>query len=855
MIDADRGRETKEGVPAAHDRGQHRVEVGPVVVETARRIRPLHQEPFDTLPPHPSPLDQPGRGEHDPLLCQGLRVGRHRTRTDPADFRVVGPAGDVPEAPSVEVNRRHQGDVRQVRAPERRMVGDDDVALPHPESFDQAANAQAHGAEMNGDMRCVDHQPALGVEQGAGKILPFLDVGRDRRPLQHRAHFLGDAPETTAHQLQFDGLGTDGRLVSTRPTRRAGLFQENASVSGAPGGPPWTDDDHTVSLLDQQRPLERLPAAGFPFVDQSDLDPPAVEETPPGLRRAPVSGVLSHLPHRCGVTPAPNDDPGRHDFDLPAFRQVRENLPVPSFEPAGDLLRRTGFDLDHGVLPDVSDLDDPPNGIDAITVTAALRSLLGQFSPRPIFEFPQHGVETIGDFGQRAQDLPLGEPFQHRMSQTDGTEKTGVGRNQHTLDAQQIRHPAGVLPPGASEGDQREACGIDALANGDAADGVGHPLVGDLQQSFEQFLPAGNPPAVRTEVPGDLRQPFLGPGDVDRDRESFGRKPAEKDVDVGDRQGASRPVAGGTGPGPGAFGADDQPAVFDTADRAPAGGNGLDRQGRGAQFDPTDGVFENVGIVPVETGNVGARTSHVEGDDPIEARAAACRRGADNAARWPAEQTVLGAERPRPHQPPGAGHHVERRAPGPKAFFDGAEIPADHRSQVGVDDGRRRPTQQSEERTDVARSGNGRHPFFPQNRFQPLFVDGVDVPVQQGDRGAPKALRIQSPGCGPNGGFVEILEYLPVRAESTADTDGLLGERTGPDDVETEEIGPLLGADFENVLEPFGDEQGRSGAASFEKGVGAPGRRQSHLDGWKRRPPRGSRDQPGSQQRRLFPGA
>ena len=86
------------------------------------------------------------------------------------------------------------------------MIGHHDIARPQGAVVDEFAHAQTHGAEVDGDVRRVDDQPALGVEQSAGEILALLDVGRDGRSLEHLAHLSGDAGESVAHEFEFHRL-------------------------------------------------------------------------------------------------------------------------------------------------------------------------------------------------------------------------------------------------------------------------------------------------------------------------------------------------------------------------------------------------------------------------------------------------------------------------------------------------------------------------------------------------------------------------------------------------------------------------------------------------------------------------
>ena len=60
---------------------------------------------------------------------------------------------------------------------------------------------------MDGDVRGVDEEPAGGVEDGAGVIEAFLDVGGDGGAAEQFAHGVGDALETGAEQFGSGGFG------------------------------------------------------------------------------------------------------------------------------------------------------------------------------------------------------------------------------------------------------------------------------------------------------------------------------------------------------------------------------------------------------------------------------------------------------------------------------------------------------------------------------------------------------------------------------------------------------------------------------------------------------------------------
>ena len=101
-------------------------------------------------------------------------------------------------------HRADHGDVRQMRAAVAGVVGDDHVAGAKLLAKRNRAHTQAKGPEMHRNVRRVDDELAVGVEQRAGVVEPFLHVGRDGGALQQLAHLLDDRGEPIREQFQLD---------------------------------------------------------------------------------------------------------------------------------------------------------------------------------------------------------------------------------------------------------------------------------------------------------------------------------------------------------------------------------------------------------------------------------------------------------------------------------------------------------------------------------------------------------------------------------------------------------------------------------------------------------------------------
>ena len=187
------------------------------------------------------------------------------------------------------------------------------------------------------------------------------------------------------------------------------------------------------------------------------------------------------------------------------------------------------------------------------------------------------------------------------MAEPEGAEQTGVGGENDFLHAQQLGQPAGVLATSAAKGNQRKTGRIDALANRDVADGLGHAFVGDPQQTLEDLLVAARSATGRLQLSPELVEPGLRRVKIDGDRESLRDQPSEEQIDVGQRQRSAGAIACRARHRAGALRSDRQPPLLHPADRAAAGGHRLDGQRRHGQLHRADLVREDVLEVAVES--------------------------------------------------------------------------------------------------------------------------------------------------------------------------------------------------------------------------------------------------------------
>ena len=116
--------------------------------------------------------------------------------------------GVIVIVPVVKVGRGDQGNVGQVRPAQIRVVEDDNISRLQPlrEGLQGGLDRRGHCPQMHGLVRGLGHHFGGGVEQGAGKILPFFHIGGVAGALQGNAHLLGYGDEHILEHFQADGV-------------------------------------------------------------------------------------------------------------------------------------------------------------------------------------------------------------------------------------------------------------------------------------------------------------------------------------------------------------------------------------------------------------------------------------------------------------------------------------------------------------------------------------------------------------------------------------------------------------------------------------------------------------------------
>ena len=150
---------------------------------------------------------------------------------------MVGSVGDVSEEiPRPIVNRGDDRDVGQVRPAKARMIGNDDVTGFKGQGRRDFSDAKSEGTEMNGHVRSVGREEAIGVKQSAGEVEALLDVGRKGGALKASPHFLDKRKETIGKQFA-SGNSSEVGGIWLRHFAHGNLFEQKAATIPYPSTP------------------------------------------------------------------------------------------------------------------------------------------------------------------------------------------------------------------------------------------------------------------------------------------------------------------------------------------------------------------------------------------------------------------------------------------------------------------------------------------------------------------------------------------------------------------------------------------------------------------------------------------
>ena len=442
-------------------------------------------------------------------------------------------------------------------------------------------------------------------------------------------------------------------------------------------------------------------------------------------------------------------------------------------------------------------------------------------------------------------DGALPEGAQVRDSHPVSRQHAGERMDQYRVDAERIGDLTGMLAGRAAEARQRESRHVVTALHGNLLDGVRHAFHGDAQEPGRERLGRdtlaarlGKAFGERRELAGRARgvDRFVGVR-PERGREEVGLNPAEKDVRVGYGQRAAVAVAGGARERAGRFGADLQPPGREPEDRAAAGRDRVDAHHRRRDAYAGDDGRRCPFVAFVEQRDVGRGPAHVEADDPGIARGGCRRRHADDAAGRARKHAVLAAEMLRLDQAAMALHEEYRRVA--ETLFQSRrqriDVAFEHRREVGVDERGIAARHDLHERTDPMRHRDLAEADAFGDLGNPSFMPGKRVAVQEHDGDAVESRLAGGLKIRRDSVLVERHDDFAVGGEAFVGLDDAAVEHFRQLDVEREDVGPLLRADPDRVLQARRRDEHRRFAAPLEQRVRADRRAHPDRDGGVRR--------------------
>ena len=221
-------------------------QVGQVVFYAAAGIRAGGEQLPQLAEAFPARVEQLEIANHHPFFAQAVRLRRHRTGADAADFGMVGPGGGEKHQPSraLVVHGCDHRQVRQVGAAAVRVVGQEHIAGADGRVVAQnGLHRLAHRAQVDRDVRRVDHQLPPGGKQRAAIVQALLHVHAACRLPQRDAHLLGDGRKATMEHFQqhrvrlFGGVAGRPALGRRRGATFRGLLQQEIPVGKQLGLP------------------------------------------------------------------------------------------------------------------------------------------------------------------------------------------------------------------------------------------------------------------------------------------------------------------------------------------------------------------------------------------------------------------------------------------------------------------------------------------------------------------------------------------------------------------------------------------------------------------------------------------
>ena len=466
-------------------------------------------------------------------------------------------------------------------------------------------------------------------------------------------------------------------------------------------------------------------------------------------------------------------------------------------------------------------------------------ALLGHLVARLGDDGRERRLGCLG-LGDRFGELELADAADVGQPHAEGREHAGIGVDIDALHPQHVGDLAGVLAAGAAEAVHGVLGDVIAALDADLLDRVGHVLDRDAQEALGQILGAHLRVAgLLGDAGGHILE--LRPGGVDvqrlvalgaEDRRKLvGLDLAQHHVAVGHRQRAAAAIAGRAGVGAGAFGADLHPALRVGQDRAAACRDGMDAHHRRAHPHARDLGLEGPLIGACVVADIGRGPAHVEADQLVEAGGLGGAHHADDAAGGAREDRVLALEQRSVGQAAIRLHEHQRLAAAPRRaqrVADLLDIAAQDRRQVGVDHRGVAARDQLDQRADLVAERDLSEARLARHLADLLLVVLVAVAVHQrhGDRAIAFGMSLRQRLA--HRLDVHRRNDVAVRVQPFLDLDHVFIEQLGQNDVQVEQLRPVLVADPQQVAHALGDEQHRPVALALQQRVGGDGR--AHLD-------------------------
>ena len=606
---------------------------------------------------------------------------------------------------TVQVHRRDDGDVGQVRAAVIRVVQHVHVARVHGATVavDDGADALAHAAQMHRHVRRVGDQVAGGVEQRARKVQPLLDVDRVRGVLQLQPHLFGNGHEQVVEHFQQHriDLGAGGKALGAR----CGALEQQVVQRRHLRAPAGLQHGGGVALGDDGRAFDRVARPQVLAHDQRGVVPGALSVQTAGVH---AHGVAARSGARrvqrslgFGGRIARHHGLDRHGLDDQrlALHQKGKALAVRRLEGLRDGLHRQRVG---GIARGLEGHDQGRVGAGVTHVQPPVH--LHRASARParlqgVACLVRQSVQRRAQRrdvagGQRQLQRLLAHQVLVGQAHAVGRQHAGQRVHQHAVHAQRIGHRAGVLAAGAAKALQRVARHVVAARHADLLDGAGHLLHGDLDEAVRHVLgrAAGGLRHLGKAGANHLGIQRLVGVVAKHLGEVRGLQLARHHVGVRQRQRPAAAVAGGPGVGAGAVGPHAKARAVKAQDRAAARGHGVDAHHRRTHAHAGHLGLELALELAGKVAHVGAGAAHVEADDLVLPGNLRGPGHAHDAAGRAGQDRVLALKGMRVGQPARRLHEEQRHARHLRrhlihiATQDGRQIGIDHGGVAAADE-------------------------------------------------------------------------------------------------------------------------------------------------------------------------